>query len=105
MIIVFPAMQHYININTSGNQWQFTLIMVPNMTVLVNIICLYFQYPFGQKSYDKYCGLMHKCWRVILTHQATSSLMRRYNNSKQENSKVAAECVELQVDDNLDLQN
>ena len=105
MIILFPFVKYYIEIESYGNKWQFILIMAPNITILVNIICLQLQYPFGTKYYNKYCSLMHKCWRSILTQQATSSLMQRYNDSKQENAKIAEEWIELQIDHNLDLHN
>ena len=53
---------------------------------IIKVTTGYLQFSFAIKYYDKYCVLPHRCWRFMLTQQATRSLTKRYQQI--ENSKT-----------------
>ena len=52
--------------------------VITSINGCVNVLCLYLQYSFANKYYEKYCVIIHRCWRCMLTRKATKSLMKRY---------------------------
>ena len=45
---------------------------------VVNVICLFLQYSFATKYYNKYCVCIDKCWKSILYKQVKLGLKKRY---------------------------
>eukprot|EP01084_Bolivina_argentea_P312511 541044_1 len=45
---------------------------------LVNVACVYMQYPFGRKYYDKHCKCLENWWNSKLVSCAEKSLNRRH---------------------------
>eukprot|EP01083_Nonionella_stella_P065810 172750_1 len=69
--------------------------IISSVDCLINIICLYLQYPFATNYYHRYCKCLHLCFRYILTRQATKALLRRYRNSMEQAQND--ETVQLRV--------
>ena len=63
--------------------WRSNTIMVAYFDCTINVICLYLQYPFATKYYDKYCGCFGKylCLNKILRENTKKSMERKYRNS------------------------
>lgn len=67
---------------------------VVSVNCVINVICLYLQYPFASEYYRKYCGGIHRCFGFILTQKATRVLMKRYQSNLDEASDLSH--VEIQ---------
>ena len=57
--------------------------IINNIDCTTNVICLYLQYPFATKYYDRYCKCTNKCLNMILSRQTTKHLEKKYRNSIQ----------------------
>ena len=63
------------NVITKGNHKDNSIIesvLVSNIACIdsvVNVICLYLQYPFNEKYYDKYCGGVSKCCMYFIARR------------------------------------
>ena len=75
MISSFITIILFISLNTPAIIFSF-------FDCTVNVICLYLQYPFATKYYDKYCGWINKCLNKILTNNVQKNLERKYRDSE-----------------------
>eukprot|EP01083_Nonionella_stella_P141511 436248_1 len=48
---------------------------------LGNVICLYLQYSFATKHYQKYCKCLDLCWKNIFSRKAMQLLKSEYHNT------------------------
>ena len=65
-----------------GEDWNMEWFQVAyifvSIDMSINTLCLYLQYSFATKWYQKWCKCVHLCWRCMLTHEATKTLSKRY---------------------------
>ena len=52
------------------------------------MICLYLQYPFANKYYDKYCGCFSKCWIWVFTTKTERAMEKRYKQAMDSKSEI-----------------
>eukprot|EP01083_Nonionella_stella_P254067 873556_1 len=77
-----------------------------NINGVVNVICLYLQYSFATKHYQKYCGCLDLCWKNIFNRKAMKLLKHEYHNASTEaepkqraNSESETETTQPETDD------
>ena len=56
-------------------------LMAASIDCAMNVICLYLQYPFAKKYYDKYCGWSGQFWNWLFTTKAERFLQNKYRSS------------------------
>eukprot|EP01083_Nonionella_stella_P203262 741832_1 len=66
---------------TPTMKWFQIVFIVMCVNSTVHVICLYLQYSFSTKYYEKYCVSIHLCWRYILTRKAAKALNKRYEGT------------------------
>eukprot|EP01084_Bolivina_argentea_P111070 198282_1 len=68
--------------NAFGENWDMKWFQIAYIFVsfdaTINTICLYLQYAFAKKYYEKYCKCIHLCWKYMLTQEAEKSLSKKY---------------------------
>eukprot|EP01084_Bolivina_argentea_P125254 221938_1 len=67
--------------NTNDVEWFVNglqiISIISTIDAFLNIICLYLQYKFASKYYNKYCKYCDLCWKSIFTNSVTKSLQRK----------------------------
>eukprot|EP01084_Bolivina_argentea_P213655 362793_1 len=62
-----------------------TICTLAGVDACINILCLYLQYSFAQKYYNKYCGLIEICCKIPLTKYMTKRISKAMKqNDEQE---------------------
>ena len=62
------------------------VLTATSMDCVCNIICLYLQYPWTKRYYDRYCSCFAKCWGYILKTKFERKMKKLYLNQVQSNS-------------------
>ena len=70
--------------------FQISYIIV-SINCVINVLCLYLQYSFANKYYERFCVGIHRCWRCMLTKEATRSMIKKYQKIMDENSNTIDE--------------
>ena len=71
------------------------VIMVYPIDCTINVICLYLQYSFATRYYNKYCACFGKCWGYFLTNKFERDMIKKRETMKQRH--IEANSNELNV--------
>ena len=69
----------YRTLHTWSTEVHPTGFMISSIDIVTNIICLYLQFPFNKKYYDKYCRYLVNCCTYLMTRDLKR---RHYKESK-----------------------
>ena len=71
---------------------------------MVNVICLFLQFAFATRYYDKYCGCLKRFWNKRLSIKAEKNMERKYRDSIHA-TKIKSEEMESNADVDMDVDN
>ena len=57
-------------------EWILVSIALTGLDMVINITCLYLQFPFSVRYYDKYCSCFGKCCLMLLTRHKSQETMK-----------------------------
>ena len=69
--------------------------IISSIDIVTNIICLYLQFPFNKKYYDKYCKCLVNCCTYIMTME----LKRRHNKDTKFNEMQLENVVPMTLEE------
>ena len=76
------------------SKFSSNIFVMYSFDCMINIICLYLQYPFATKYYYKYCKCITKLWNNLLIYKAQNALKQKYSNIIQLNLNEDNNCNE-----------
>ena len=69
-----------LTIGLYGSPYGGVELMVQAIDCVINIVCLYLQFPSSRRYYEKYCGFCQKCFTYLVTRQVLDKEQREYEN-------------------------
>ena len=67
------------NYGTTNSYLEESMVLLTNFVAVVNLICLYLQFSFATKLYQKYCCGLQNCWHHILYSKVVNSATPKKN--------------------------
>ena len=66
---------------------------------VINIVCLYLQYPFANRYYDKYCVCFGKCCTYLVMYKHTKTTLHNKTKNRNTLTDVPSNTVDAECDD------
>ena len=107
--LIFGIMIIIARVIESGGKMEFyaisSIFIVSPIDCTINMICLYLQYPFAKRYYDKYCKCFGRFWSYCLIKKTENAMKMRYKAGDKTMEVVAHIEEELKSEENVKQNN